>query len=506
MDIRQRVYPYLERLFGIDVRTLALLRIMLGFVTVFGTVVLWTQLDVFFTDDGIIPRYLAVRSGNYNLFPAWFSLLFTSGEAWFVHLYFAFTCLCGFGLMVGYRSRLMCFLCWLLTTSIISRISQVVVGCDMQLKVIFFWSMFLPLGEWASVDRLRKAVRPSQPFIYLSFASAGLLLQVLYLYLFGGLFKTTGIDWDESGLALYYALNIAQHSSIFAQPLLAIGMPYIVWLNFFVLYLEIFVFALLFSPLWTYPLRLVGQLLLVGLHLGFLVFLSIGIFPLVSITGLAAFTSPMVWNWLGRRTYLAPLKRGGHAALTWLDRRLPATPHPAERGRLQVRVRESALAILVALVLWQNIAVIPFTQVSMPNPVKWLLSHIGLYQHWGVYAPNVPHRSDWFTIEGKLHNGRVVDAYRRTGEVPSAKRPVSGYSAHPYPRWLYYMMRARWSSHGPYFGRYLCQRWNQSAEQQEYGTMQELRIYHHWQDTPMPGYAPSPAEQRLVYTYRCRRN
>ncbi|MBI1275905.1 hypothetical protein GC177_08030 [bacterium] len=498
----KRGTPLLQRLFGIDVRALALLRVMLGFTTVLGTLFLWTQLGTFFTDDGLLPRRLAVDYGSYEMFPAWFSLFFVTGEAWFLHIMFAFTCLCGVALMLGYRSRLACFLCWLLTTSMISRISPYVVGCDMQLKVLFFWSMFLPLGKWASIDRLREGGKDA-PSVYLSFASAGLLLQVLYLYVFGGLFKTTGTDWDESGLGLYYALNIVQHNSIFAQTLASIGLPYIKWLNFYVLYLEIFAFALLFLPVFTYPARLIGQVLLILLHLGFVAFLSIGIFPLVSITGLTAFTSPMVWKWLGRSRFLNALSSRMGQWLKRLDPRLPATPAPPAFPRHMADAREAALALLALLVLWQNMAILPFLNVSFPAPFKQILSHIGLYQHWGVYAPNVPHRSDWFVVEGELRDGKKVDAYRLLAEPPRNSRPHSGYDAHPYPRWLYYMMRVNWAYQGGYFGQYICRRWNSGAMREEYGPIKHVRVYQYWQDTPLPGGVFSEPTRQLDYEQDC---
>jgi len=65
---------------------------------------------------------------------------------------------------------------------------------------------------------------------------------------------------------------------------------------------------LIFSPFWHVPLRLITQILLICMHFGFFLFLSIGLFPMVSISSLMLFTMPEVWDWIAKRVHTAEKK------------------------------------------------------------------------------------------------------------------------------------------------------------------------------------------------------
>src|SRR5690606_11413533 len=59
--------------------------------------------------------------------------------------------------------------------------------------------------------------------------------------------------------------------------------------TYFVYYLELLSPLFLFSPVWHVPLRVVGLAMLVAMHIGFALFLGIGLFPLISIASLVLF-------------------------------------------------------------------------------------------------------------------------------------------------------------------------------------------------------------------------
>lgn len=287
-------------LFGIDLRTLALFRIMLAITCIVQILVLWPDIFPFIDDRGLFPRKDAFL---WNSFYSW-SLYYVSGHVVWAHILFILTLLSSLALLVGYRTRIAIVVTWLLMGSLCTRITIFSNGAHMQLPLLLFWAMFLPLGARFSVDAaLSKQPRGNNA--YLSWATFAILIQEMYLYFFGAMLKT-GPSWQSTHDAIYYVT----HTYDLSSPL---GVAYFGpwWVAFerlltmYVYYLELFAVVFLFFPLKTAWSRLAILPLLMSLHLGFALFLSIGFFPLVSLTGLIVFIPGLVWDkllpwWNGR--------------------------------------------------------------------------------------------------------------------------------------------------------------------------------------------------------------
>ncbi len=288
----------MARIFGIDLRTLALFRICLGAAILADLINRAEFLTVFYTDRGVLTRAAAIDFNH----PARISFHLMSGSPLMIGLLFGIAGLLAVLLMLGYRTRLVTVLGWLFLVSLNNRNLIVQQAGDQLLSVLAFWAMFLPLGARYSVDAaLRPDDQPRPLDAYFSIATFSMLLQVIYVYVFGVLLKDSPI-WMPGGQAIYYAL----HLDSLATPLahwfrqfgaLLQGITYYVWT------LELIAPLLVFSPVWHLPLRLVAMVLLIAMHLGFYLFLEIGLFPFVSIASLLLFTPGEVWDWLGRRVY-----------------------------------------------------------------------------------------------------------------------------------------------------------------------------------------------------------
>src|SRR5680860_1821634 len=85
-------------------------------------------------------------------------------------------------MLVGYRTRLMTVIVWILIVSIQVRNPFVLSGADSLLRVLLFWAMFLPLGAAWSVDRYRKPAAFTNARQFLSIATIGLFLQIALMY------------------------------------------------------------------------------------------------------------------------------------------------------------------------------------------------------------------------------------------------------------------------------------------------------------------------------------
>src|SRR5689334_6412525 len=103
-----------SRLFAIDYRSLAAFRIVFSAILLCD---LYFRLDgfaFFYSDDGSWPRSLAMSYEG----PAGWSLHFLNGTAEFQALLFAVTAAACLALLLGWRTKLMSILVWLLYVSL----------------------------------------------------------------------------------------------------------------------------------------------------------------------------------------------------------------------------------------------------------------------------------------------------------------------------------------------------------------------------------------------------
>lgn len=280
---------------GIDLRTLALFRALLGLLLLASVLGCCSDLGVFWTDDGVMPRrWLVEADSRWRL-----SLYLVNGQSWFVALLLALQA--GFALMLalGWRTRLATVASFALWVSLLNRNPLVLNGGDLLLCCLLFWAMFLPLGARHSVDVALSTAPPPKDDLHMSGASVGLLTQAMSVYFFSALLKS-GSEWWPDFSAVYYALMIDRHVLPLGHWLL--NFPGVLTaLSAYVYFLELLGPLLIFSPYLLRPLRLALLLAFVAMQLGFLLCLRLGLFPLVSLTALVPFIGGWIWDAAARR-------------------------------------------------------------------------------------------------------------------------------------------------------------------------------------------------------------
>ncbi len=78
-------------------------------------------------------------------------------------------------LIVGYRTRVVSLLCWVMLLSLNHRNYLILQSSDSLMLALLFWSLFLPLGARYSVDSALNP-RPIEQASVCNFASAALLV------------------------------------------------------------------------------------------------------------------------------------------------------------------------------------------------------------------------------------------------------------------------------------------------------------------------------------------
>lgn len=295
-------------IFGIDLRTLALFRIVLSTTIILDLLSRSQDLVAHYTDFGVLPRAVLVN----QLSDSSFSFHMVNGTALFQAALFFLAALIAFFMLLGWKTRLMTIISWLLLISIQNRNVWILSGEDNLLLLLTFWSIFLPLGAKYSIDAALDLERDQRPNAFFSVATCAILIQGMSMYFFSAILKSDA-RWFPDGTAVYYALQLDYLATPFAlwfrqfETLLS-------GLTYYVLALEFIGPILIFSPIFFKQLRFIFMIAFITMHIGFFICLEIGLFPLISITMNILFMPSWIWDKLSNR-----IKRASKLVIIWYD-------------------------------------------------------------------------------------------------------------------------------------------------------------------------------------------
>lgn len=433
-------------MFGADLRSLALFRMVLGFVILLDLAGRAPSLRAHYTDAGVLPRGTVLSSLN-----EWrWSVLLANGTLTFQAILFLLTAVAAILLIVGLRTRLMTFIIWIMVISIQVRNPWLSSGADTLMRMLLFWAMFLPLGAHWSLDSQRAGSTNSPKLARaLSFGTAGLFLQIAFMYWFTALLKT-GSAWVSEGTALYYALaagHVARPYSDFLLqfPIMLRGLTHATLL------LEFIGPVLLFTPFFRGPVRTLAIASLMSLQIGIFLTLDVGLFPVVGALCMVSFLPAWFWDVLLPRLKTAlprlpePLIRvrtktselitqtlfrparspattmSSTPQVTGADHNdlIPDMPDEAA-SKTSESVNKShtrnltgsrlanvlAAFCLVFVLLWNISTVSAFKMPRASHPIAYGLA---IYQKWNMFAPRPPSITQWYVVRGVLENGQKVD-------------------------------------------------------------------------------------------------
>jgi hypothetical protein len=435
----------------VDTRSLAVFRVVVGLLAAVDVALRARNLRLFYSDDGVVPRWLARElAGEFSL-----SVYFLAGDPGLVAALFVLQALAALALAVGYRTRVAAAVTFLLVVSLDHRNLLVTSYADVLFRLLLFWALFLPLGERWSVDAVRSAA-PARESVT-SLASAAVLLQVVYMYV-GNATHKWGVPLWQSGEAAVLVLALEDVSILLADALLSV--PWLVQLGGVAWYYMVAGAWLLVVLAGRWRTTLVG--LFVVAHLSFAATVRIGAYPWVAIAGLVLFLQASFWtdleHLLGavdrRGTALAgrlhALERRGRALANRhlaLERRLVGVGRSALTrvglaGRVEARAASARRHVATAtgilargLLLWAVVfvlvgpagsaaagaagvdeRVVPVSSGTAP------LATVGVVQPpWTVFAPDPRTSARYHVFAAETATGETRDVYN--GRPLSYDRP-----------------------------------------------------------------------------------
>ena len=290
--LKESLRPYIE----LDRRSLALMRVLAASIVLYDLVTRLFNLSAHYGIGSVMPPEALFHAGN--------------GQAWFPFLpqliqivpHLPLTLIIAASVsvllvLVGYRTRLNTVMSWVLLLMIQSMNLFVLSGADVVIRLIFFFGMFVPWGDFFSIDRARRGGEEVSPRIA-SIWTFALLLQISYIYFFAALLKSTGVDWQD-GSAVYYALSTDLVTPLGAM--LARADWILPFLTQAVRLFQLAIPFLFFFPIKTNVIRTAAVILLILMHMSFAFFLHLGTFSYISIAFLSCLLPSMFWHFLRDR-------------------------------------------------------------------------------------------------------------------------------------------------------------------------------------------------------------
>lgn len=274
-----------------DPAVLSMIRIFAG-AMLFYTHFVWSlDLTAFFGPDGWIPANVVEAAPEYHALAYWSHLWYIQSPAllWTAHLA---ALAVFFLLMIGYKSRVMAVLAYLLAVAYVHRAPAAFFGLDKVNCMLAMYLMLGPSGACYSLDRWlagRKSdgpLPPTEPSIGANIAVRLIQLHMCIIYLFSGLDKLQGETW-WNGTAVWLSVASLEYQSL-DMTWLAHWPKLVALMTHITIFWEVFYIAMV----WNRTLRPLVLLMAVVLHGGIVAFLGMPTFGLAMLIGNASFLSP----------------------------------------------------------------------------------------------------------------------------------------------------------------------------------------------------------------------
>ncbi|PZR07448.1 MAG: hypothetical protein DI536_27745 [Archangium gephyra] len=463
---RLKASRFAQQLLTASPVTLGAGRVLLALLLLFDVLRRWEDLDVWYTNAGLMPNHTMLWAPQARL---GFSIFYGVSELHEARFFVGLIVIVYLLLLVGWKTKLMQLLALAAQLSLNCRVHYLTNGGDVALSVLLVWTAFLPLGSWLSIDSLRRSMRHSKlnvdkhgvatlegdpevlspPKPYFEWVMGALALQLAVIYLFNYLHKDTD-GWRDGRVLLdvMHQDRIATALAEWLRPHVTPGLS--MALTRFTQFVE----ATL--PIWVLlPAKSMRRLAIVlglALHFGFMTFLNLGVFS----TTMLMFWFFMIRHddlvWLGQKVFGAPRKDdvkvdaslgrwAAHATLAarsravtglpgfvprWfeaLSRRLeldvlepsPFSPDTAltrRRVALGGAIRNALLAFMFVVFVIQTLAQNrPVPQAIKPVPPFWVLwpvEYLHFFQGWGMFAVS-PREDATVVVRARTFDGRLVD-------------------------------------------------------------------------------------------------
>jgi hypothetical protein len=483
----------------IDLAPVSLFRILFGLQLFNWIWQLYPNLYAFFSDEGILPRHELVL-----FFSDRFSLLMPLAETWQVTIFWALSLCVAVLLTIGWRSRLMAFLAFVVVASFSFRNPLILDGSDLVFRFAPLWLAFADCGARYSVDALARAERREPTGRGFALPVRILELQVAWIYLATGIEKMAGTLWP-SGVAAYYSLQLEHTFGRWWAKPIATNATLAAITSYWTLVVEhAFLFLALLPSKWT---RLIAVAIAASLHLGILTLMNVGNFPVIMLSTLVLFLPPEWIDAFVDRVSGAVRARVRPRARAFADgvaqnaaHALPVRAHVPVGSRTLERLLLSIALLGIALPAFATAVPRQAEALRPKEGFGELLRFLSLDQRWDMFSPDPAQSDGWMKMPAVLQDGTRIDLL--TGAAPDSSE---GYSDPLYSRWAKVHERIANVGYTDYrleYGRQFCRERNLHLSPGEV-PIESFEVHYIERVIQPPGEGPPKFIDHNIWQHRC---
>lgn len=297
----------------------------------------------------------------------------------------------------GLYSKINSWILFFLFFNLIQPFQRYLGGYEKYTIILLFWSCFLPLDNYFSFKKPKKAYSPDKRIALL------ILIQLVLIYFSTGLAKY-GDTWLNGDAVKIICSNtilsrgpaafIASHAWIYKP------------LTYVTLLAEYLFPVLIFSPYRNSIFRLIAILFLLGFHASIFLVADVGNFSLTGIAAAVLLIPSKYWN-------LSALKFTGNSVIKiwpiWMNKLFTLLVCLS----IYLIVSNNFLFISrYTVVSLYNISK-PMTQLLEKINIKTPLNETVFFEEWKMFAPNPIKELGWLSIEYIDEDGLYYDAFSK---------------------------------------------------------------------------------------------
>ena len=475
-----------------DLRALALMRIGMAALIMLDLCTRLTDLEVFYSNTGVVPLHMLFE----NMWNKYFISVHTVSGAWQVQLIiFLFAFFCAMMLFIGYRTKLFTFLCWFMMLSLHNRNGLILQGGDDLMRMVLFWGIFIPWGNFYSYDGLRSPHTAKGTNVF-NAAVFAYLLQVCYIYAGSALLK--GPEWSTTFTALYYTYSLDQisypitqyfyyHSALLKQ------------FTAIAYYFELLIPILFFIPFQHSMFRTMAVITIIAFHLLNLSTLFIGLFPVIGMVTVLGILPTEAMNKIDRLT--AKLKGviassfigigyGVNKIIRWKKQNY-------ELGPIHYKIRTALLIFLTVFIFDWNFSNLSFINSKLSDNFRFIGYSLRLDQSWGMFAPGVFKDDGWYVLEG-VTKSNVHFNLLKPNKPLSYDKPKHVVEMFKNDRWRKYSENFIFSDNEfmrGYFCNYYKNKWNKKHPEKKIQSLQVIYM----EEMTLPDYKYSLPKKNILW-------
>ena len=457
--------------FQVDLRSLAIFRMGLALLILADLINRAGNITAHYTDLGVVPRSFIMYTNRF-----WYlSLHMLSGDKFYQILLFSISGIFAIALFLGYRTRLVTFVSWYLFASLNIRNPYILQGGESMLTLMLFWSLFMPLGAYYSIDSGTNSskIRAKN---FLSYGITAYFIQIIVVYLFTAIFKLSYIEWLE-GTAVYNALSTDHYVKPLGKILLSF--PLILkFLTYYVLFFELIGPFLLLISFKTGVFRTIMVFAFFFLQIGFGGAMELGTFPWIMSIAMIPFLPTLFWDSILSKIWFYKIQSIVNDKSKILKSNFKKI---LGSGRIILKLPKITnfivLLFLIYVVLWNlhTVRVLP-----MSDRLKTIGYVFQLNQEWSMFAQSADPHDGWFVVKGVLKDGAEFDPWKN--KPVSWEKPALVSADYKDQYWQNFMVESMgyywWMNYTQlttHFGQYLCNDWNKNHQEEE--MLKELEIF-----------------------------